>query len=125
AFWASQTFSEFGAQLGLLALPVLAVVVLGATSWQLGVLNALDTAAFLVIGLPAGAWLDRLNKRRVMLVADLGRGLLLASVPIAWAAHLLSIGQLFVVGALLSVGTVFFDVGYQSFVPFLVSRGRI
>jgi hypothetical protein len=80
---------------------VLAVAVLGATSWQLGVLNALDTAAFLVVGLPAGAWLDRLRKRRVMLVADLARGLLLVTVPVAWAAHLLTIGQLFVVGALL------------------------
>ena len=72
-FWGGESISQLGAQFTLLALPVLAVSLLGATEWQVGVLGAAGTAAFLLVGLPAGAWIDRMLKRRVMIGADLVR----------------------------------------------------
>jgi MFS family permease len=123
--WTGESLSQLGAQLSHLALPVLAISVLHATPFQIGVLNAVDTAAFLLIGLPAGAWIDRLRKRRIMLTADLVRGVALAAVPALWFAGVLEFWHLYVVGAVLGVATVFFDVAYQSFVPVLVPATSI
>jgi MFS family permease len=123
--WAGESLSQVGAQLAHLALPVLAVSVLGAAPFQVGVLGAVDTAAFLLIGLPAGAWIDRMRKRRIMLTADLVRGVVLAVVPVLWLAGALELWHLYIVGAALGVATVFFDVAYQSFVPVLVPSASI
>lgn len=123
--WAGQTASQFGEQFGNLAIPVIAVSVLGATSFEVGLLNAAETLAFLVIGLPAGAWIDRWIKRRVMLRADLVRALLLATIPILWLTRLLAFWQLLVVATIVGVCSVFFDVGYQSFIPTLVRSDQI
>ena len=108
--WAGETASQFGEQFGNLAIPVIAVSVLGATSFEVGLLNAAETLAFLVIGLPAGAWIDRWIKRKVMLRADLIRAVLLAAIPILWFTHLLAFWQLLVVGTAVGVCSVFFDV---------------
>jgi MFS family permease len=123
--WGGQSISVIGSQMSALALPVLAVSVLGATEWQMGFLNAADTSAFLAVGLLAGAWVDRWIKRRVMLIADLIRMLALLSLPALFFLGQLQIWHLFVVGAILSVATVFFDVSYQSFVPLLVEKDLI
>src|SRR4051794_13362771 len=82
--WSAVTVSEFGAQFSSLALPVVAVLVLKADEWQLGVLSAASTAAFLVVGLPAGAWVDRWLKRRVMVTADLVRLVAIGTIPLLW-----------------------------------------
>ena len=71
--WTGDALGQFGAQLTGLALPVYAVQSLAANEWQMGMLSAAETVAFLVIGLPAGAWVDRMRKRRVLITADLGR----------------------------------------------------
>jgi Arabinose efflux permease len=118
--WAGETVSQFGAQLAQLAIPVLAVTLLGATEWQVGLLNAAETAAFLVIGLPVGAWVDRMRKRRVMIVADLVRAAALATIPFLWAAGMLQIWHVYAVAVAVGAATVFFDVSYQSFIPVLV-----
>ena len=123
--WAGQTASSVGSQLGRLAIPVLAVSVLQATEFQVGLLTAVETAAFLLIGLPAGAWVDRWLKRRVMLIADLARAIVLASVPIMFFAGVLTIWQLMVVGAIVGVASVFFDVAYQSYLPVLVDLKQL
>ncbi|MET4704797.1 MFS transporter [Frigoribacterium sp. UYMn621] len=123
--WTGQTASSVGTQLGGLAIPVLAVSVLQATPFQVGLLGAVQTAAFLVIGLPAGAWVDRWLKRRVMLFADLARAVVLASVPILFFAGVLSIWQLIIIGAIVGVASVFFDVAYQSYLPVLVAPTRL
>ena len=123
--WTGQTASSFGSQLGRLAIPVLAVSVLHATEFQVGLLTAVETAAFLLIGLPAGAWVDRWLKRRVMLIADLARAIVLASVPIMFFAGVLTIWQLIVVGAIVGVASVFFDVAYQSYLPVLVDLKQL
>lgn len=122
AFWAGQGVSQLGVQLGQLALPVLAVSLLGARELDLGVLNAASMAAFLVVGLPAGAWVDRWLKRRTMIRADVVRMTAMLAVPILWEAGVLEMWHLFVVAAIVGVATVFFDVAYQSYIPLLVDR---
>jgi predicted MFS family arabinose efflux permease len=123
--WAAETVSQVGTQITLLALPVLAVAVLDASPLEMGVLAALETAAFLVIGLPAGAWVDRWRRKRVLVVSDLVRALALASLPLAHVLDVLSLPQLFVVAAVTGTATVFFDVAYQSYLPSLVARDQI
>lgn len=118
--WFGDTVSQFGTQVTVLAVPLTAVLYLNATRGEVGVLTALEFVAFLVIGLPAGAWCDRWRRRPVMITADLARFLLLLSIPAAAWAHALTIWQLFAVVLLVSVGTVFFDVAYQSYLPALV-----
>jgi MFS family permease len=118
--WTGETASAIGSQLAGLAIPTLAVTVLAASTFEVGLLNAVETLAFLVIGLPAGAWVDRLRKRRVMLTADLARALLLATIPAAALLGVLTFWQLLVVGALVGAATVFFDVAYQSYPPIIL-----
>ncbi|HET7414413.1 MAG TPA: MFS transporter [Arthrobacter sp.] len=124
-FWSAQAISQFGTQLGRLAFPILAVSLLGASAFQVGVLNASATAAFLLVGLPAGAWVDRWMKRRVMITADLVRMVAMAAVPLLWWADVLAIWHLYVVAGVVGVATVFFDVSYQSIVPILVRREQV
>jgi MFS family permease len=124
-FWSGQAVSQFGAQLGQLAFPVLAVTLLGASEFEVGALNAAGLAAFLLIGLPAGAWVDRWLKRRTMIVADLVRTAAMATVPILWWAGILQIWHLYAVAAVVGAATVFFDVSYQSYVPVLVDAGKV
>jgi MFS family permease len=123
--WGGQGISIFGEQFTSLAIPVLAVTLLNAVPWQMGVLEASSTAAFLIVGLPAGAWVDRWLKRRVMIFADVVRALVLALIPILWYTDLLQMWQLFIIVAVYGVASVFFDVGYQSFIPFLVKPEQV
>lgn len=90
-FWTGQAVSQLGAQLGQLAFPVLAVSVLQASEFEVGVLNAAGLAAFLIVGLPAGAWVDRWLKRRTMIIADLARMAAMAAVPLLWWGGILEI----------------------------------
>ncbi|MEV8272395.1 MFS transporter [Microbacterium sp. NPDC077184] len=124
-FWSGQSLAQFGSQITELALPVLAVLVLGATEWEVGVLNAAGVAAFLVIGLPAGAWIDRMRKRHVMIAADAVRIVALAAIPVLWAIGVLQVWHLVVIALVIGVATVFFDVSYQSVVPSLVRATAI
>ena len=118
--WAGQTVSELGSQVSLLAFPLVAVAFLRASPFQVGVLTACTTAAFLLVGLPAGAWVDRLRRRQVMMIADLGRMAAIGSVPVAYGLGRLTLAQLYVVALVNGVLTVFFDVAYQSYLPSLV-----
>jgi predicted MFS family arabinose efflux permease len=123
--WAAETVSQVGTQVTQLALPIIAVTSLAATPFQMGVLTAFETVAFLLVGLPAGAWVDRWRRKRVLVLNDLVRAVALASLPLAWAMHGLTLGQLFVVAAVTGTATVFFDVAYQSYLPALVARDQI
>lgn len=110
-----------GGEITLLAYPLVAVVLLHATVGQVGLLAAAGTLAFLVIGLPAGVWVDRAaERRRVLIAADLTRFVLLASVPVAWWLGRLSLAQLVAVAFLTGCCRVFFDVAAQSYLPGLV-----
>ncbi|PSL56370.1 putative MFS family arabinose efflux permease [Saccharothrix carnea] len=123
--WAGDTVSQFGSTIGRTVLPLLAVGALAATPFEMGVLSAAGTAAFLLIGLPAGVWVDRLRRRPVMLVADFTRAALLLSVPLAWWLGVLTLAQLVVVALLVGAATVMFDVAYQSYLPSLVGREQL
>jgi MFS family permease len=119
------TISQLGTQLTLLALPVLAVKVLDANALQMGLLGFCEFLAFLVIGLPAGAWVDRWRKQRVLVSSDLVRAVALGSLPLAWGLDLLSFPQLLVVALVVGGSTVFFDVAYQSYLPEIVPAADI
>jgi MFS family permease len=123
--WGGETVSELGSQVSLLAIPLLAVRTLHATTFQVGLLTAASTAAFLIVGLPAGVWVDRIRRRRVMIVADIGRVLVLGSIPVAYALGALTMAQLLIVTLVTGILTVFFDVAYQSYLPSLVGRQHL
>ena len=123
--WAGQGISELGSQVSLLALPTVAILVLGATPFQVGLLAACETLAFPVLGLVAGVYVDRLPRRPIMIACDVGRLLALASVPVAFALGVLSMPQLYAVALITGVGTVFFDVAYQSYLPALIPRADL
>jgi MFS family permease len=123
--WAGQTVSAIGDQMTGLALPVLAITMLHASEWQIGMMNAAGMSMFLLIGLPAGAWVDRWLKRRVMIFADLVRALVLLSVPVAWWAGVLDVTYLIVGAAIISAANVFFDVAYQSVLPIMLPKDQL
>lgn len=123
--WAGEGTSQLGAQLAAIAMPIIAVTMLHATDAEMGFLAAAQTAAFLLVALPAGAWLDRSAKRHVMIVADLVRAAAIAVIPLLAILGRLEIWHLVVVGLVVGVATVFFDVGYQSFVPVLVDDDHV
>ncbi|MGW4407435.1 MFS transporter [Nonomuraea sp. NPDC004702] len=124
-FWAGQTMSQIGGRIGEFGIPVVAVQLLVATSGQLGVLTAAESLGFLLLGLPAGALVDRWSKRRTMMVSALVRAVSIALIPVAWLTGTLSIWVLYVVATVVGVCTVFFNVAYQSYVPVLVPDHEI
>ncbi len=109
--WTGQTISKFGSQISGVALPLTAVLVLGATP-------------VLVVGLVAGVWVDRLRRRPILIACDLGWALLLGSIPLA-APGVLRMEQLYLVAALAGILSVFFDIANQSYLPVLVERERL
>ncbi|MDF4251735.1 MFS transporter [Streptomyces sp. WMMB303] len=117
--------SKVGTHIGYIALPLVAIETLDASAGQVGVLGMLSTVAFLLIGLPAGAWVDRMHYRRTMITADVVRAVLLGSVPLAALFDALTITQLYAVVLLNGCATVFFDVAAQSCLPGLVGRDRL
>src|SRR5438034_9321408 len=98
--WLGQTVSHFGSGITGIALPLTAVLVLAATPTQMGILGAFDGASVLVIGLLAGVWVDRVRRRPLLLAADLGRALVLGTIPLTSLIRLLGVGQIYVVVAL-------------------------
>ncbi len=123
--WIGETVSQFGTQITFLALPLVAILVLHASTFEVGLLTALDTVGFLVVGLPAGAWVDRMRFRSVLIVNDILRAAALGSIPLAQVLGVLTIGQLYVVAVVAGVCTVFFDVAYQSYLPELIDRSTL
>ena len=123
--WSAQTISQLGSQISLLALPLAAIIVLGASAFEVALLGTLEFLPFLLFALPAGVWVDRLARRPILVLADLGRAAALASVPVAYLLDGLAMGQLYAVAFLVGTLTVFFDVAYQSYLPSLVARDQL
>ena len=119
-YWGASTVSMFGDQVSSVAVPLTAVLVLHAKPYEMGYLTALEWLPSLLFGLHAGAWLDRRGKRRnAMILADLGRAATLATIPLCYALHVLTLAQMcvviFVAGALsvlftVSDGTLFVSI---------------
>ena len=123
--WSAETVSQFGTQVSLLAIPLIAAVVLNVTPFEFGLLATIEFLPFILISLPAGVWVDRLRRRPILIVGDIGRGLSLLSIPVAFELHALTIWQLYLVGFINGCLTVFFDVAYQAYLPALVDREDI
>ena len=123
--WSAETVSQFGTQVSNLAIPLVAIIVLGATTFEVAALGVVVFAPFILFPLPAGVWVDRLPRRPILVIGDLGRAALLATIPLAYFTDTLTLEQLYVVGFLTGTCTVFFDVAYQSFLPSLVHRDKI
>lgn len=113
-FWIGQTISAFGDQITYLALPIVAVLVLHADAAQMGLLTAIGLLPHLLFSLPAGIWLDRVRqRRRLMILADIGRAAGLALVPLAFVANALSIELLFTIAFLVGAMSVVFDTAWN------------
>lgn len=123
--WTGQTVSLLGSEFTALAFPLTAILVLGATPLQTGILRATVEAPWFLLGLFAGVWVDRMRRRPILIGANLGRAALLGFVPLAAALGKLRIEQLYVIAFLAGVCTVFFEVAYQSYLPALVPRGQL
>jgi MFS family permease len=123
--WAASTISVFGSLITRLALPFVAIYVLDAGPVEVGILRSIDLAATLVFGLVAGAWVDRLRRRPVLIWSDLLSALVLATVPLAFIGGWLSFGQLIVVAAVAAVLATFFDAADNAYLPTIVGRDRL
>ncbi len=123
--WAGQSVSALGSIVGRTALPMLIVITMNASPLQVSLVRTLEIAPGLVAGLFAGVWVDRARRLPIMVGADLGRALLLASIPLAYLAGRLGMGHIYAVALMVSVLTVLFDVAYQSYLPTLVKGEQL
>jgi MFS family permease len=113
--WLGQTVSLFGDQVTLIALPLAAVLILDANAAEMGYLTAAELIPHLLFSLPAGAWLERVERRRwLMIASDVGRAGLLASIPIAYAFDAVTFAQLYAVAFLAGTFAVVFDIAYMT-----------
>lgn len=123
--WLGQTISVFGDQVTQLGLPLVAVLTLGADASQMGLLTAVGLFPHLIFSLPAGVWLDRVRaRRRLMIAADLGRAVLIGSIPVAYAVGMLSMSQLYVVGFVSGSLAVVFDLSWNTLFVSVTRRER-
>lgn len=125
AVWSAATVSIFGSLITRTALPFAAILVLNAGPIEIAALRASEQIAALFVGLAAGAWVDRLRRRPIMIWADLGRAILLGSVPVAFLLGHLGLAQLLIVAAGAAILTTFFDVADRAYLPTIVHRGRL
>ena len=123
--WSGESVSEFGSQVTVLALPTVAILVLKATAFQIGLLGALEFLAFPVLGLVAGVYADRWRRRPIMIACDIGRAIALGSIPVAAVLGTLTMTQLYLVAVCTGIFRVFFDVSYQSYLPALIERSDL
>lgn len=123
--WIGQTISVGGSMIGKAALSFTAILLLHATPFQLGILFAAGLVPGFLTGLIAGAWVDRLRRRPILIWADIGRAALLATIPLSAFFGRLRIEQLYLVNFLVSILTIFFNVAYQSYLPSLIDRTEL
>lgn len=123
--WLADLVSQFGSRVDVLAVPLLAVTALGASVFEVSLLRTAESLPYLVLGLQVGAWCDRMRHRPVLIAADVGRAVLIASIPVAALFGVLGLAHLLVV--VLGVGLlgVFFDIAHQTYVPRLVTREQL
>jgi MFS family permease len=123
--WTGQTISQFGDEITLLAIPLLAINILGAGALEMGILGVVRFLPWIFFTLPAGVWVDRMRRRPILIGADVARAALLASIPIAFVGDWLTLIQVYVVAFLAGTLEVFFDVAYQSYLPSVVERDEL
>jgi MFS family permease len=123
--WGSQSVSQVGTQISLLALPLAAILTLEASAFEVAMLSVMEYVPWLVLALPTGVWVDRAARRPLLIAADYGRAVALGSVPVVYLLGGLSMWQLYAVALVAGALTVFFDVAYMSYLPSLVGRDSL
>jgi len=123
--WAATTVSMLGSFITRTALPFAAILVLGAGAGEVAILRSAELVAGLTVGLVAGAWVDRLRRRPILVWADLGRAALLGSIPIAFALGSLTLAHLVVVAFGAAILTTFFHTADRAFLPTVIGRERL
>jgi MFS family permease len=123
--WSGQTISVVGSEITVLALPTVAILQFHSSAFVVGLLVGTQRLPFLVLTLFTGVLADRVRRRPLMIIADAGRALALASIPIAFLLHALTLAQLFAVALLMGVGNVLFDIAYLAYLPSLVGQADI
>jgi MFS family permease len=123
--WTGQTISQFGDEITQLAIPLLAVTILGAGAVEFGILGVVRFLPWILFTLPAGVWIDRMRRRPILISADVARALILATIPLGFIGGWLSIWQVYVVAFVAGTLEVFFDVAYQSYLPSIVQRDEL
>ncbi|HET9680780.1 MAG TPA: MFS transporter [Candidatus Limnocylindrales bacterium] len=123
--FSATAISYFGSFITRVALPLTAIYVLGAGALEMSAIRSFEMVGWLVVGLFAGAWVDRLRRRPIMIAADLGRAVLLASIPVAAVAGVLGLWQLVVVAFLAAILSSFFDTASVAYLPTIVDRARL
>ena len=125
ALFAAQSGSVFGTLISRTAIPFAAIIELGANPIQLSILGACTSAPAFGLGLFAGAWVDRLPRKPIMIACDMIRAALLMIVPLLWVIDRLSMPALYVIVALMSVFSVVFDTAYRSILPSIVPADEL
>ena len=123
--WTAQTISQFGDEITGIALPFLAITILGADAFEMGILGVVRFLPWILFTLPAGVWVDRIRRRPILIGADVARAVLLATIPIGFLGGWLTIWQVYVVSFLAGTLEVFFDIAYQSYLPSIVERDEL
>lgn len=123
--WAANGFRSLAGDVSAFALPVTAALLLGASPLSLGLIAASGNIGYLLLGLPAGVWVDRWDKRTVLVLADLVYFISLLSIPVAYLAGSLGVAHLVVVAAAIGVADVFFSVAHSSILPYLLPKESV
>ena len=123
--WTGETLSLAGTEITFMAIGITAVTTLAATPWQMGVLVAAESAAVLLLGLSAGVWADRYERRTIMLVSNLARCLLLFAIPLLFWLDALTMPVLYGVVFLVGAFTLLFDSAMSAYLPRLLPRGQL
>ena len=123
--WSASSISYVGSFITRSALPLAAIYGLSAGALELSAIRSVEFIGWLVMGLLAGAWVDRLRRRPVMIAADLGRAVILGSIPIAAVAGALTLAHLIVAAFLAAILSVFFDAASSAYLPSIVARSRL
>jgi MFS family permease len=123
--WSGQFISDFGSNISIFALPVVAIIALHATALQVATLQSIEFATIALVAIIAGALADRHRRKHVMMAANLVRIITMLSLPIAYGLGKLTLAQLFVVAIICSAASVIFDVAYQAIIPSLIGSERL
>src|SRR2546425_8693320 len=120
-YWTGQTISNLGSSITLFALPLL-VYKLTGSALNLGITTAAEFLPYLLFGLILGAWTDRVDRKRMMIGTDIGRALIIASIPLLYAFGLLVVWWIYVVGFIHATLTICFEAGQFAAIPSLVNQ---
>lgn len=123
--WSGQFISDFGSNLSMFALPVVAILLLHASALQVATLQSVEFATISLFAVIAGVLADRHHRKYVMMITNVVRLVTILTVPVAYAFGKLTIAQLFICAIVASAASVMFDVAYQALIPSLVGSERL